>query len=50
MNKNDSSETKPDKSETPLSNRPSDRAPKHRKPVPDGEAIAEGGDALGGAA
>jgi hypothetical protein len=50
MNKNESSETKPDKSETPLPQRPSDRSPKHRKPLPDGEAIAEVGDALGGPA
>jgi hypothetical protein len=47
MNKDEPPETGPDDSKTPRTQRP-DYPPK--PPVPDGEAIAEVGDAVGGPA
>ncbi len=50
MNEDEQPEAKPVQSETPVRQRPDTKPPEHPKPVPDGEAIAEVGDAVGGQA
>ena len=43
-------EAEPEQCETPLQDRLKERPTERHKPIPDGEAIAEVGDALGGPA
>jgi hypothetical protein len=43
-------EAEVDRPETPPRKQPNQRPPEHPKPVPDGEAIADVGDAVGGPA
>jgi hypothetical protein len=50
VNKNDPSDSKPLEPETGAQQPPNDIPTENRKPVPDGEAIAEVGDAVGGPA
>ncbi len=50
MDNNKPPKTHPERPDTPLGQHSTDRQPEHEKPVPDGEAIAEVGDAVGGPA